>query len=136
MLMWSWPSASLGASFGKDGVFQRPEIPVGDFAEEIFGDRLDIESRVAALLDRQRRDAEQFGMNLGQVEQLHALGRRAQTRARPDGDAAIQLAAFRLIVKLYIEKMPVGLAFVGENEKRVRMFAQQLRDYRAFQSAR
>jgi hypothetical protein len=27
-----------------------PEIPVGHFAEEIFGDRLDIECRVAALL--------------------------------------------------------------------------------------
>src|ERR1039458_8616476 len=75
-------------------------------------------------------------MNLGQVEQLHALRRRAQARARPDGDATIQLAAFRLIVKLYIEKMPIGLAFVGENKKRVRMFAQQLRYHRALQGAR
>ncbi|MEI6393411.1 MAG: hypothetical protein WCT12_20180 [Verrucomicrobiota bacterium] len=67
----------LGRAFREGGVFQGPEVPVRNFGEEILCDRLDIESRVAALLDRQRRDAEQFGMNLGQVEKLHPLRRRA-----------------------------------------------------------
>jgi hypothetical protein len=43
---------------------------------------------------------------------LLALRRRAQTRARPDRNPAKQTAAFRLIVILYIQKMPVGLALV------------------------
>ncbi len=88
------------------------------------------------MLNRQRRDAEQFGIDLGQIQKLNALRRRAQTRARPDRNPAEQTAAFRLVVIFYIQKMPVCLAFVGENEERVRMLAQQLRDYRTLESAR
>src|ERR1035441_2710094 len=59
-----------------------------------------------------------------------------QTPARPDRDAAKQTAPFRLVVILYIQEMPVGLALVGENEERVRMLAQQLRNHRTLGAAR
>src|SRR6058998_3506040 len=91
--------------------------------------------RVAALLNGQRRDVEQFGIDLGQVQKLHALRRCAQTRARPDGNSAKQTEAFHLVVKLYVQKMPVGLCFVRKDEQGVRMLAQQLSDHRTFKSA-
>jgi hypothetical protein len=57
------PVSLFGRVFGKTNVLQRPEIPVGEFLVEIFGNLFDVEGVIVAFLNLQCGDVEQFFPN-------------------------------------------------------------------------
>ena len=100
--------------------------------EKLLGDGLDVERLVVALLDRQRRQAEQVRADGLQVQQGQPLGGRAEAFLRSDRDAAEQAAFLAPVVVLDVEEVPALLRRVGEDEQGVGVVPQEPGDDGSF----